>query len=151
MLNIHLWCKPWSSQKLTTPVFQSPTFALLDLNSDSKWYANINAFLLDHAPSQVMDFYRIFENNRGLNTASSLSGGSDGDRNSGGKEGGDGGGITNLSIYLGIGDVPMRSVWSRFLCYLGTTRETLSTLSFSYLLTIELQQCYNNVMNQDLC
>jgi hypothetical protein len=85
-----------------------------------------------------MDFHCIFENNRGLNTASSLSGGSDGDRNSGGKEGGDGGGITDLSIYLGIGDVPMQSVWSRFLHYLGTTRETLSTISFSYLSTIKL-------------
>jgi hypothetical protein len=98
-----------------------------------------------------MGFYYIFENNRGLNTALSPSGGGNGDRNGGGKEGGDGGSITDLSIYLGIGDVPTQSVWSRFLHYLGTTRETLSTLSFSYLLTIELQQCYNNVMNQDLC
>jgi hypothetical protein len=88
------------------PVFQSPTFAPLDLNSDSKWYAYVNAFLLDHAPSQVMDFYHIFENDRGLNTALSPSGGGDGDRNGSGKEGSNRGGITDLSIYLGIGDVP---------------------------------------------
>ncbi len=96
-----------------------------------------------------MDFYCIYENDRGLNTASSPFGGGNGDRNGSGKEGSNGGGITDLSIYLGIGDVPTRSVWSRFLRYLGTTRETLSTLSFSYLLTIELPQCYNNLMNKD--
>jgi hypothetical protein len=44
VLNVHLWCKPCASQKLTTPVFQLPTFAPLNFKSDSKWYANINAF-----------------------------------------------------------------------------------------------------------
>jgi hypothetical protein len=102
VLNVHLWCKPCASQKLTTPAFQLPTFAPLNLNSDSKWYANVNAFLLDRNPSQVMDFYCIFENNRGSNTASSPSCSSNGDRKGGGKEGSNGGGITNLSIYLGI-------------------------------------------------
>jgi hypothetical protein len=132
VLNVHLWS-----------VFQMPTFAPLGLNGDSKWHANINAFLSDHNPSRVMDFYCIFKNDRGLHAASNPSGGGNGSRN-----GGVGGSTKDLSIYLGIGDVPKQSLWSRFLQYLGTTRETLSPLRFSYFLTIKLPQCYNNVMNQ---
>ncbi len=90
VLNVHLWCKPCASQKLTTPVFQLPTFTPLHLNGDSKWHSDVNVFLSDHDPSQVMDFYRIFENDRCLNTALSPSDVGNGNRNGGGEEGGDG-------------------------------------------------------------
>jgi hypothetical protein len=103
VLNVHPWCKPCASQKLTTPVFQLPTFAPLDLNGDSKWHADVNAFLLDHDPSQAMDFYCIFENDRGLNTALSPTGSGNDNRNGGGKEGGNGIGGESGDRGSGIG------------------------------------------------
>jgi hypothetical protein len=141
ILHVHLWYKPCATQMVTIPDFQSPTFAPLDLNGNRKRIANVNAFLSDHNPSRLMDFYHIFESDSYLNKP--LSPSSDGESEY------DGGGAKNLSIYLGIGEVPMQSLWSKFLHYLGTTRATLSTLNFSYLSTIELPKCYNSVMKQD--
>ena len=95
------------------------------MNGDRKWIANVNAFLSDHDPSQLMDFYPIFESDSYLNKPLSPSGDGESEH--------DGGGAKNSSIYLGIGEVPMQSLWSKFLHYLGTTRATLFTLNFSYL------------------
>jgi hypothetical protein len=61
ILHVHLRYKPCATQMITVPDFQSSTFAPLDLNGDRKWIANVNAFLSDHDPSRLMDFYCIFE------------------------------------------------------------------------------------------
>jgi hypothetical protein len=101
----------------------------------------VEAFLLDHDPSQMMDFYQIFVNDASIVGFDNLS-----------MDVGVSmllglmlGSLLVLLLDLGNGNRSVHSLWSKCLHTLGT----MSKPHASYISTFELPRRYQNIMNHD--
>ena len=108
------------------------TFTPLNLSGDSKWNADVSAFLSNHNPSCVMDFYHIFDRiPEGVNNNWH---GITGEAR-----------IMRSSIAAGPCLSKKQSLWSKICCYLGTTTSTNSChISF-----FDLPQCFQSIVNNN--
>jgi hypothetical protein len=102
-----------------------------------KWNGTINAFLSTHNPSQLMDFYQIFDQVTERLNANQNSNPED------------------VPVVLPVGVISdqhkrvvgfwQESIWSQFLCYLASMGQTHT----SYISLLELPRCYQSITNHN--
>jgi hypothetical protein len=134
LIHICCWCMLSPHCRQCMP---SAHIMFSSMGETCKWNTTVDAFLLTHDPSRLMDSYQIFHQVTERVNAN---------RNSNPED---------VSVVLPVGVILdqrkrvvgfwQESIWSQFPCYLASMRQTHT----SYISLLEFPHCYQSITNHD--